>query len=200
VGNSHRRYNHGGALWINRAMSSDPVEINEHIVNYYDKMYTEQSMWLPRVDGLSFSSIDVEERIWLERDFEEQEVWEVVRDLNGDKAPGPDGFTMAFFQKCWGVLKQDIMAVFSEFHNSCQFEKSFNVTFVSPIPKKADAVDVKDSRPISLVGGVYKLISKVLANRFKSVLEKIISSSQNAFVGGRQILDSVLIANECLDS
>jgi len=185
VGNSHRRYNHGGALWINRAMSSDPVEINEHIVNYYDKMYTEQSMWLPRVDGLSFSSIDVEERIWLERDFEEQEVWEVVRDLNGDKAPGPDGFTMAFFQKCWGVLKQDIMAVFSEFHNSCQFEKSFNVTFVSPIPKKADAVDVKDSRPISLVGGVYKLISKVLANRFKSVFAKIISSSQNAFIGGR---------------
>jgi hypothetical protein len=189
-----------GALRINGAMSSDPVEIKEHIVNYYDKLYTEQSTWRPRMDGLFFSSIDTEERIWLERDFEEQEVLEVVRDLNGDKAPGPDGFTMAFFQKCWGVLKQDIMAVFSEFHNSCQFEKSFNVTFVSPIPKKADAVDVKDSRPISLVGGVYKLISKVLANRFKSVLEKIISSSQNAFVGGRQILDSVLIANECLDS
>jgi len=76
-----------------------------------------------------------------------------------------------------GVLKQDIMAVFLEFHNSCQFEKSFNATFVSLITKRADAVDVKDFRPISLVGGVYKLISKVLANRFKSVLGKIISSS-----------------------
>jgi len=145
---------------------------------------------------VSFSSIDAEERIWLERDFEEQ----VVRDLNGDKPPGPDGFTMAFFQKCWGVLKQDTMAVFSEFHNSCQFEKSFNATFVSLIPKKEDSVDVKDFMPISLVGGIYKLISKVLANNFKLVLGKIISSSQNAFVGGRQILDSVLISNECLDS
>jgi hypothetical protein len=187
VANSHRRYNHVGALRINGAMSSDPVDFKEHIVQYYGKLYIEQSTWRPRVDRLSFSSIDAEESIWLEREFEEQEMWEVVRDLNGDKAPGPNGFTIAFFQKCWGVLKQDIMAVFSEFHNRRQFEKSFNATFVSLIPKKADAMDVKDFRPISLVGGVCKLIYKILANRFKSVLGKIISSSQNAFIGGPPI-------------
>jgi len=50
------------------------------------------------VDGLSFLSIDADESIWLEREFEE-EVWDVVRDMNEDKAPGPDCFTMAFFQK-----------------------------------------------------------------------------------------------------
>jgi uncharacterized radical SAM superfamily Fe-S cluster-containing enzyme len=68
-------------------------------------------------------------------------------------------------------------------HNRRQFEKSFNAIFVFLIPKKADVVNVKDFKPISLVGGV--LISKVLANRFKSVFAKIISSSQNAFIGGR---------------
>jgi hypothetical protein len=47
------------------------------------------------------------------------------------------------------------------------FEKSINATFISLIPKKAGAVDIKDFRPISLVGGVYKIISKVLANRLK---------------------------------
>jgi hypothetical protein len=53
------------------------------------------------VEGLSFLSIDADESIWLERTFEENEGWDVIRDLNRDKAPGPDGFTAAFFQKCW---------------------------------------------------------------------------------------------------
>jgi spermidine synthase len=87
------------------------------------------------VDGLSFLSIDADESIWLEREFEE-EVWDVVRDMNEDKAPGPDCFTMAFFQKCWKILKNDLMVVFAEFHNRGHFEKSLNATFVSLIPKK----------------------------------------------------------------
>jgi hypothetical protein len=76
--------------------------------------------------------------------------------------------------------------------------KNLNVTFVSLVPKKAEAVEMKDFRPISLVGGMYKILSKVLANRMKTVLGKIISNSENAFIDGRQILDSVLIANEWL--
>ncbi len=68
------------------------------------------------------------------------------------------------------------------------------------IPKKQNAVDIRDFRPISLIGSVYKILAKVLANRLRRVLDGLVSESQNAFVGGRQILDSILIANECLDS
>jgi hypothetical protein len=109
-------------------------------------------------------------------------------------------FTMAFFQKCWRVVEMDIMAFFGEVYEHGKFERSLNATFISLIPKKINAVNIRDFRPISLIGGVYKMLAKVLANRLALVLDGIISESQNSFVGGRKILDSVLIANECLDS
>ena len=65
------------------------------------------------------------------------------------------------------------------------FEKSLNASFLALIPKKVDAVEVKDFRPISLVGGIYNIISKVLTNRLRRVAYGLISDSQNAFVKGR---------------
>ena len=69
------------------------------------------------------------------------------------------------------------MVVFHHFFAKGQFEKSLNATFITLIPKKNAASEVRDFRPISLVGGVYKIIVKVLATRLRTVMEEIISTS-----------------------
>lgn len=69
-----------------------------------------------------------------------------VLSLNGDKAPVPDGFTLAFFQKCWCVVKRNLMNMLDQFYKEGTFERSFNATLVALVPKKGDALDVKDFR------------------------------------------------------
>ncbi|RVW92901.1 Transposon TX1 uncharacterized 149 kDa protein [Vitis vinifera] len=123
----------------------------------------------------------------LEIPFSEEEVFAALSDLGKDKAPGPNGFTMAFWMFCWDVVKIEIMDFFKEFHERGRFVKSLNATFLVLVLKKGGAEDLKYFRPISLVGSLYKLLAKVLANRIKKVMGKVISESQNAFVKGLKI-------------
>ena len=68
------------------------------------------------------------------------------------------------------------------------------------IPKKGGAEELEDFRQISLVGGLYKLLAKVLANRLKLVVGEVVSENQDAFIQGKQVLDAVLISSEAVDS
>ena len=107
---------------------------------------------------------------------------------------------MAFLQANWDLVRGDVLSMFSEFYTNGKFVASLNATFIRLIPKRADAQNIKDYRLISLIGCIYKLLSKVLARRLGSVIGGHISENQNTFVGGKQILDAVLIANELIDS
>ena len=100
----------------------------------------------------------------------------------GTRPPGPDGFSLAFWQFCWDFVKDEVLGFFKDFYERGKFVRSLNSTFLVLIPKKCGAEDLSDFRPISLVGGLYKLLAKVLANRLKKVVGKVVSSTQNAFV------------------
>ncbi|RVX07825.1 Retrovirus-related Pol polyprotein from type-1 retrotransposable element R2 [Vitis vinifera] len=118
----------------------------------------------------------------LEVPFTEEEVFDVLLGCSGDKALGPDGFSMTFWQFAWNFVKVDVMSFSREFYEHDKFVKSLNATFMVLIPKKAGAEDLGDFRPISLLGSLYKWLAKVLANRLKRVVGKVVSKAQGAFV------------------
>ena len=67
------------------------------------------------------------------------------------------------------------------------------------MPKVKDPMSLEEYMPISLVGAIYKIISKVLASRMKSVLHRIIYCSQYAFLKDRGLLESIVLANKVME-
>lgn len=127
-------------------------DIIKHILDYFISLYSKDSWIRPLLDNLNFASIGNDKAIWLEKAFEEDEVCQAVFDLGGDKAVGPDGFPIIFFQRFWVDVKEDIMAFMEEFHSRGRLSKNIGVSFIVLIPKKLGAECLKYFRPISLLG------------------------------------------------
>lgn len=131
--------------------------------------------------------------------FTEEEIREGVWDCEGSKSPGPDGFNIEFFKSCWDVVKGDVMRMISKFHEKGKLARGCNSSFLVLIPKKEGCCGINQMRPISLIGGMYKILAKVLAKRMKDVVRKVIGEVQSAFVKGRSILDGVVVLNEIVE-
>ena len=112
------------------------------------------------------------------------------------KAPGLDGMPPLFYQTYWSEVGMDISQAVLSSLNSGSLLKSINHTFITIIPKVQNPERVNDFRPTSLCNVIYKIVSKVITNRLKPLLNSIISEAQSAFTADRLITDNILIAFE----
>lgn len=119
----------------------------------------------------------------LEAPFTQDEIKETINSMLSDKAPGSDGFTGAFFKKCWEIIKEDVTeAMNSMFMLNSEGFELLNSANIILLPKKADVMQVTDFRPISLIHSFAKLFAKLLANMQALLLDSLVSKCQSAFI------------------
>lgn len=130
--------------------------------------------------------------------YSAEDVKKALFSIGDTKAPGTDGLHAIFFKKCWHIVGDMLTSEVLNAINEKNIPAGWNDTAIVLIPKVDNLKNISQYRPISLCNVLYKIISKMIAFRLKSILDEIIAPVQSAFVPGRSITDNILIAYESM--
>lgn len=170
-------------------------EMQKLASDFFEKLYDRDPAVEPeRVLHCVSQVINEETNQLLCAEFSDEEISSAIFQIGPLEAPGPDGLPGRFFQKNWGLLKEDITAAVKEFFRTAHMPEGVNDTSIVLIPKKPQPEHLKDFQPINLCNVIYKVVSKCLVNRLRPYLKDLILENQSAFVPGRLITDNALIA------
>jgi len=193
------RGNNISSFLVNGVWVEGVSEIRQAVFSHFEAHCKVVVVERPSVENHSFRTLSYNDGTTFLKLCNLEEVKAAVWDCDSNKALGPDGVTFDFITVFQEKLKDDLTCFVTEFHRNGKLTKGINCTFIHLISKVDSPQRLNNFLPISLVGCVYKLLAKVLANRLWSVIGGVISPSLSAFVKGRQILDGILIANEGVD-
>ena len=168
-------------------------------VDYFEDIYASSHLTrVEEVTDLIPIKVTAEMNTTLSQEFTVEKVKAALGQMHPTKAPGPDGMSTLFYQKYWDIVGCDVANMVLNALNSNASIANLNNTYITLVPKVKMPNKMKDFHPISLCNVAYKLLSKVLANRLKTVLSHIISENQSAFLSQRLITDNILVAFELM--
>ena len=197
--NANRRNNSLKGVMIDGTWINKPARVKEEVRLFFLQRFQEPDHHRPWLDGICFQTIGQQQNDMLLGRFQEDEVKRAIWDCESEKSPGLDGRNFKFIKKFWQIIKPDVLRFLDEFYVNGTFPRDCNASFIVLIPKVADPQILNDYRPISLIGYMYKIVSKMLAKRLKKVMPLIIDETQFAFIRDRHLLHSVIIANEVIE-
>ncbi|GJU16143.1 RNA-directed DNA polymerase, eukaryota [Tanacetum coccineum] len=175
-----------------------PYLVKREFLHHFKARFDKPTVSRAHLDMNFPKTLSFDQQVDLELEVSKDEIKRAVWDCGMDKSPGPDGFTFGFYRRFWKVIENDVYEAVQYFFSHGVFPNGCNSSFIALIPKIPDANLVKDFRPISLIGSLYKIIAKILANRLVPVLGDIVNEVQSAFISERQILDGPFILNEVI--
>lgn len=185
-------------LSVNGEWCNDPGRVKVAFFEHFSNRFCETNTDRPLFSSGHFKQLSGPQAMELIADFSMEEIKCAVWDCGGDKSPGPDGFSFNFIKKFWFLLAGDVKKVLDYYHAGGVISIGCNAAFIALIPKVNDPELVAEYRPISLIGCLYKIYSKVLANRLKKVIHFVVGPEQSAFIEGRNILEGPLMVNETI--
>lgn len=167
-----KRANHIEKIQMEKGLREDPISIKEKVALHFEKLYREkQVLELKDIDwNFGWLNDDLVRKL----DFEEEEVWGTIRGCDGNKALGLDGCNLNFFKHQWKVVKKDVMEFMSMFHRNGQLGRGINASFIALVPKVVNPTNLGEYMAISLVSNLYKIVVKIIVNRSRNWLGKLL--------------------------
>ncbi|XP_011070178.1 uncharacterized protein LOC105155892 [Sesamum indicum] len=183
---------------IDGTIITSAKDIAQEFVDYYTSLLGTKAHTLPVDDGVFEwgPNLFSEHTVDLCRAVTLLEVKKVIFHISYNKAPGPDGYFSCFFKKAWNVVGDQVCRAILNLFRSGRMLRQLNYTIIVLVPKSDHSTSVADYRPILCCNIIYKTITKIISDRLTLALEHLIDRCQTAFVGGRNIRDSIFLAQE----